>query len=125
MSVSALRRRPAWEALEQHYQKIKGVHFRQLFADDQKRGARLAADAAGIYFDYSKNRITDEMVKLLLQLARESGLRERIDAMFRGERINISERRTVLHIALRAPRGATIVVDGRNVVPDPACRPCS
>jgi glucose-6-phosphate isomerase len=118
MSVSALRMRPAWEALEQHYHKIKGVHLRQLFAEDRKRGERLVVEAAGIYFDYSKNRITDETVRLLLQLAHESGLRERIDAMFRGDRINVSESRAVLHVALRAPRGATIVVDGRNVVSD-------
>jgi glucose-6-phosphate isomerase len=118
MSVSALRMRPAWKALEQHHDRIKGVHLRQLFAEDRKRGERLVVEAAGIYFDYSKNRITDETLRLLLQLARESGLRERIDAMFRGDRINVSEGRAVLHVALRAPRGATIVVDGRNVVPD-------
>src|SRR5262245_12982719 len=89
----------------------------KLFADDPKRGERLTAEAAGIFLDYSKNRITDETVKLLLQLAEESGLRARIDAMFRGEKINITENRAVLHVALRTPRGATIVVDGENVVP--------
>jgi glucose-6-phosphate isomerase len=118
MSVSALRRGPAWGALERHHRKIEGAHLRQLFAEDQKRGERLAVEAAGVYFDYSKNRITDETVRLLLQLADESALRERIDAMFRGDRINVSENRSVLHVALRAPRGATIVVDGRNVVLD-------
>ena len=118
MSVSALRLRPAWAALEKHYHKIKDVHLRQLFAEDRERGERLAVEAAGIYFDYSKNRITDETLRLLLQLAQESGLRERIDAMFRGDKINVSENRAVLHVALRAPRGAAIVHDGRNVVPD-------
>src|SRR5947207_14271896 len=102
MSVSALRKRPAWEALERHYRKIEGAHLRQLFAEDHKRGERLAVEAAGIYFDYSKNRITDETVRLLLQLADQSGLREHIDAMFRGDRINVSENGWVLHIALRA-----------------------
>ena len=93
------------------------MHLRKLFADDPKRGTRLTAEAVGIFLDYSKNRITDETLKLLLQLAEESGLRARIDAMFRGEKINITENRAVLHVALRAPRGATIVVDGENVVP--------
>jgi glucose-6-phosphate isomerase len=114
MSVSPLRMRPAWKALEQHYHKIEGVHLRQLFAEDRKRGERLVVEAAGIYLDYSKNRITDETVRLLLQLAHESRLRERVDAMFRGDRINVSESRAVLHVALRAPGGATIVVDGRR-----------
>jgi glucose-6-phosphate isomerase len=113
-----LRRRPAWALLEKHYQKLKAVHLRQLFADDRERGESLAIEAAGLYLDYSKNRITDETLRLLLQLARESGLRERIDAMFRGDRINVSENRAVLHVALRAPRGTTIMHDGRNVVPD-------
>jgi glucose-6-phosphate isomerase len=114
---SALRTRPAWVALEKHYRKMAEVHLRQLFAEDGSRGERLAVEAAGIYLDYSKNRITDETLKLLLQLAGESGLRERIDAMFRGDRINITENRAVLHVALRAPRGATIPLDGENVVP--------
>ena len=113
-----LRSRPAWALLEKHYQKLKGVHLRQLFADDRGRGERLAIEAAGVYLDYSKNRITDETLQLLLQLALKSGLRDRIDAMFRGDKINVSENRAVLHVALRAPRGATILHDGRNVVPD-------
>jgi glucose-6-phosphate isomerase len=117
-SLSALRGRPAWGLLEQHYQNLRPVHLRELFADDRGRGERLAIEAAGIYLDYSKNRVTDETLRLLLQLARESGLRDRIDAMFRGDKINVSESRAVLHVALRAPRGATIVHDGRNVVPD-------
>jgi glucose-6-phosphate isomerase len=117
-SVPALRMRPAWALLERHYREIKRLHLRQLFARDRERGDRLAAEAAGVYFDYSKNRITDETLKLLLQLARESGLRERIDAMFRGDKINVSENRAVLHVALRAPPGASIFQDGRNVVPE-------
>src|SRR5882757_5273935 len=102
MSVPALRMRPAWESLEKHYQKVEGLHLRQLFAEDPKRGEKLAVEAAGIYLDYSKNRITDETLRLLLRLAHESGLRDRIDAMFRGDKINVSENRAVLHIALRA-----------------------
>src|SRR5271165_5713486 len=109
--------RPAWKALEAHHQKVGELHLRKLFADDPKRGERLTVEAMGIYLDYSKNRITDETLKLLLQLAEESGLRARIDAMFRGERINVTENRPVLHVALRAPKGASIVVDGENVVP--------
>ena len=116
--VSPLRSRPAWALLEQHYQKLKRVHLRQLFAADHGRGERLTSEAAGVYLDYSKNRITDETLQLLLQLAQESGLRDRIDAMFRGDKINVSEKRAVLHVALRAPRGATILHDGRNVVPE-------
>src|ERR1700720_1960970 len=117
-SMPLLRRRPAWALLEKHYQKLKAVHLRQLFADDRKRGESLAIEAAGLYLDYSKNRITDETIRLLLQLAQESGLRERIDAMFRGDKINVSEKRAVLHVALRAPRAASIVLDGQNVVPE-------
>ena len=113
-----LTERAAWKALEGHYQKIREVHLRSLFADDPKRGERFTAEAIGIFLDYSKNRITDETLKLLLQLAEEIGLRERIDAMFRGEKINITENRAVLHVALRAPRNASIVVDGQNVVPE-------
>jgi glucose-6-phosphate isomerase len=109
--------RPAWKALEAHHRKIRELHLRKLFTDDPKRGERFATEAAGLYLDYSKNRITDETVKLLLQLAEECGLRARIDAMFRGEKINITENRAVLHVALRAPKGASIVVDGKNVVP--------
>src|SRR5258707_7391728 len=104
-----LTSRPAWKALEAHHQKTRDLHLRQLCADDPKRGERLTLEAAGLYFDYSKNRITDETLKLLLQLANESDLRARIDAMFRGEKINITENRAVLHIALRAPKGASII----------------
>jgi glucose-6-phosphate isomerase len=110
-------KRPAWKALEDHYKSIQKTHLRNLFADDPKRGERLTVEALGIYLDYSKNRVTDETLKLLLQLAEESGLKARIDAMFRGEKINITEKRAVLHVALRAPRGTSIVVDGENVVP--------
>ena len=111
-------RRTAWSALASHYKTVSKLHLRQLFADDPKRGERLAVEAVGLYLDYSKNRVTDETLKLLLQLAEESGLRARIDAMFRGERINITEKRAVLHVALRAPRDASIVVEGKNVVPE-------
>jgi len=109
---------PAWKALEQHHRSIGAAHLRELFASDPDRGKRLTVEAAGVYLDYSKNRITDETVPLLVSLANECGLRDRIDAMFRGERINVSENRSVLHVALRAPRDASIVVDGKNVVPD-------
>jgi glucose-6-phosphate isomerase len=109
--------RAAWNALNAHYREVKSLHLRELFANDPKRGERLTADAAGIYLDYSKNRITDETLRLLLQLADESGLRARIDAMFNGEKINTSESRAVLHVALRAPRGQSILVDGEDVVP--------
>jgi glucose-6-phosphate isomerase len=112
-----ITQRPAWKALEAHYQKLRGLHLRKLFADDPTRGERMTVESAGLYLDYSKNRITDETLKLLLKLAEEADLRARIDAMFRGEKINITEKRAVLHTALRAPRGATIVVDGENVVP--------
>jgi glucose-6-phosphate isomerase len=118
MSLSPLRDRKAWIALEKHLQAIKGVHLRQLFARDGARGERLAAEGVGVYLDYSKNRINDETIGLLLGLADECGLRERIDAMFRGDKINVSEKRAVLHVALRAPRGADIRVDGANVVPE-------
>src|SRR5579864_1852121 len=107
----------AWSALASHYKTVSKLHLQQLFADDPKRGERLAVEAVGLYLDYSKNRVTDETMRLLLQLAEESGLRARIDAMFHGERINITEKRAVLHVALRAPRGSSIVVDGENVVP--------
>jgi glucose-6-phosphate isomerase len=117
-SVPPLTSRPAWKALQAHHDKVRELHLRELFADDAKRGERLAIEAAGLYLDYSKNRITDETLKLLLQLAEESGLQARIDAMFRGEKINITENRAVLHVALRAPREASIVVDGQNVVPE-------
>src|ERR1700720_1868919 len=108
----------AWNALAAHHQSVRELHLRQLFADDPKRGERMTVEAVGVYLDYSKNRITDETLRLLLRLAHESGLRERIDAMFRGEKINVSENRAVLHVALRAPRGATILHDGENVVPE-------
>jgi glucose-6-phosphate isomerase len=120
--ADAITRRPApkrqaWKDLGAHYKKVGETHLRQLFADDPKRGERLTVEAVGLFLDYSKNRITDETVKLLIRLAEESQLRERIDAMFRGDKINLTEKRAVLHTALRAPRDATIVVDGENVVP--------
>jgi glucose-6-phosphate isomerase len=118
MAGSPLRTaRPAWKALTAHHQQVRDLHLRQLFADDPTRGERMTVEAVGLYLDYSKNRITDETLQLLLQLAEESGLRARIDAMFRGDKINITEDRAVLHVALRAPRGTSIVVDGENVVP--------
>ena len=113
-----LTERPAWKALKAHYDGIRNLHLRRLFADDPRRGERMTAEAAGIYLDYSKNRITAETLRLLLDLAEAVGLRARIDAMFRGEEINVSEQRAVLHVALRAPRGASILVDGENVVPE-------
>src|SRR3984893_1930603 len=116
-SSARLTQLPAWRALSEHYDQIKNVHLRQLFADDPQRGERLAAEAVGLYLDYSKNRVTDETLKLLFQLAEESGLRGRIHAMFRGDKINITENRAVLHVALRAPKGTSIVVDGEDVVP--------
>ena len=109
---------PAWRALQAHYEKIKDVQLRQLFADDQKRGERLTAEGPRLYLDYSKNRVTDETMSLLVQLARERGVADRRDAMFRGEKINITEKRAVLHVALRAPRGLQITVDGKDVVAD-------
>jgi glucose-6-phosphate isomerase len=112
-----LTERPAWKALEAHYQQVRKLHLRELFDDDPGRGERMTTEAVGLYLDYSKNRLTGETLKLLLQLAAESGLRARIDAMFRGEKINLTEKRAVLHVALRAPKGAVIVVDGENVVP--------
>jgi glucose-6-phosphate isomerase len=117
MSIPALQTRPAWASLEHHFQQMKGLHLRQLFAEDPKRGENLAIEAAGIYLDYSKNRITGETLKLLLQLAQESAMRERIDAMFSGERINVSENRAVFHVALRAPRGGSFMHEGENVAP--------
>src|SRR5215469_12960298 len=111
-------KRSAWSALASHYNSVSKLHLRQLFADDPKRGQRMAIEAVGLYLDYSKNRVTDETLKLLGQLAEESGLRARIEAMFRGDKINITEKRAVLHVALRAPRDASILVDGKNVVPE-------
>ena len=104
--IQPVTARPAWKALEAHCASVRDLHLRQLFADDPTRGERLAAEAAGLYLDYSKNRITDETLELLVRLAEESGLRARIDAMFRGEKINVTENRAVLHVALRAPQGA-------------------
>src|SRR5690348_588295 len=112
-----LTSRPSWKALQAHQEKMRDVHLRTLFADDAKRGERMTAEAAGIFLDYSKNRVTDETLALLRALAEESGLRERIDAMFRGDKINITEDRAVLHVALRAPKGTSIIVDGEDVVP--------
>ncbi len=112
-----LTARPAWKALEGHYRQLRDAHLRQLFADDPARGERLTVGAAGIFLDYSKNRVIDETLRLLVRLAEESGLRARIDAMFRGEKINATEGRAVLHVALRAPKGTTIRVDGEDVVP--------
>src|SRR5262249_3102823 len=109
--------RPSWKALESHYQEVSKLHLRNLFAEDSKRGERMTVEAVGLYLDYSKNRITDKTLELLFRLAEESGLQSRIDAMFRGEKINVTENRAVLHTALRAPRDASIVVDGENVVP--------
>jgi glucose-6-phosphate isomerase len=117
-SIRPVTERAAWKALEAHCPQVRNLHLRELFAADPRRGERMNAEAAGIYLDYSKNRVTDETLKLLLQLAGESGLRARIDAMFRGDKINVSEGRAVLHVALRAPRDASIVVDGENVVPE-------
>jgi glucose-6-phosphate isomerase len=116
-AIQPVTARPAWKALEAHCASLRGLHLRKLFADDPRRGERMVAEAAGLYLDYSKNRVTDETMQRLVRLADESGLRARIDAMFRGEKINVSEGRAVLHVALRAPRGASIVVDGANVVP--------
>jgi glucose-6-phosphate isomerase len=118
MGVQSLRRRAAWAFLDDHYQIIKQRHLRQLFAEDPARGTRMAVEAAGLYLDYSKNRITDETLKLLVQLAEQSGLRAHIDAMFEGDEINVSEHRAVLHVALRAPRGARFMHNGKNVVPE-------
>src|SRR5258708_8742864 len=108
----------AWNSLQAHYGKARALHLRDLFAGDPERGQRLTAEAEGIYLDYSKNRVTGETIKLLTQLAGESGLRQRIDAMFSGEKINRTENRAVLHVALRAPAGASIKVDGKDIVPD-------
>jgi glucose-6-phosphate isomerase len=116
-ALAPLTQRPAWKALQTHFQKVRDLHLRKLFADDPRRGDRLTLEAEGIYLDYSKNRVTDETLKLLLELAEESGLRSRTEAMFRGDKINVTEGRAVLHVALRAPENASIVVDGENVVP--------
>src|SRR6185503_246509 len=117
-AIKPLTKRPAWKALAAHCKKSGTLHLGKLFSADPKRGERMTAEAAGLFLDYSKNRVTAQTLKLLLRLAEESGLQARVDAMFRGEKINITEERAVLHVALRAPRGASIVVDGRDVVPD-------
>jgi len=116
--IIPLSERPAWKALRQHHAEIQNMHLRQLFGDDPRRGERFAFEALGLYFDYSKNRITDETIGLLLELANQSGLRERIDAMFSGEKINVTEKRAVLHVALRTMKDESIMVDGTNVVPE-------
>src|SRR4029450_9278762 len=108
----------AWRALENHYDEMRSRHLRELFAHDPARGERMTAEAAGVFLDYSKNRVDDETLRLLIEVAEQSGVRERLDAMFRGEKINVTEKRAVLHVALRAPKGASIMVDGKNVVPE-------
>src|SRR5215471_7736700 len=115
-SIPNLRDRPAWSALAKHYQAIQGLHLRELFASEAGRGERLVTEGAGLFLDYSKNRITDETLTLLLALAEQSGLAERTTAMFTGERINVSENRSVLHVALRMPKGSSLIVDGVDVV---------
>jgi glucose-6-phosphate isomerase len=115
--VTRLTDRPAWKALKAHHKRIAKLDLRTLFEKDARRGERMTAEAVGLYLDYSKNLATDETLELLVRLADESGLRGRIDAMFKGEKINITEKRAVLHVALRAPEGASICVDGENVVP--------
>jgi len=115
--IAPLTERGAWKALETHFKSVRQLHLRKQFADDPQRGERMTAEAVGFYLDYSKNLVTDETLRLLLQLAEESGLRGRIDSMFSGEKINITEDRAVLHVALRAPQETSIVVDGENVVP--------
>jgi glucose-6-phosphate isomerase len=117
-SIPSFTRREAYKALQTHYKQIRTTHLRALFGDDPERGTRMTAEAAGLFLDYSKNRVTDETIRLLIKLAEESGLRQRIDAMFKGEKINITEKRAVLHVALRAPKGTSILVDGKDVVPE-------
>ena len=117
-ALKPLTKQKGWKALQTHYKKVRELHLRDLFADDPQRGERMTAEAAGLFLDYSKNRITDETLKLLVRAGGGIGLcKSRIDAMFRGEKINVTEKRAVLHVALRAPQGASIVVDGENVVP--------
>src|SRR5882762_636794 len=118
VSPAQLTSLPAWRALAEHFEQVKDVHLRELFAADPRRGDRLATEAVGLYLDYSKHRVTDETLRLLVRLAAARGLRARIDAMYSGEKINTTEDRAVLHIALRAPRDAHILVDGHDVVPD-------
>ena len=118
MNLLPLKQRSAWKALETHYQKVHNLHLRELFSSDETRGEKFSLEASGLYFDYSKNRLTDETLPLLFRLAEESGLKARIEAMFQGEKINVTEKRAVLHVALRAPKGSSILVDGVNVVPE-------
>ena len=118
MSASDLTGTPEWAALARHYETLQTAHLRELFAADPDRGTRLTLEAEGLYLDFSKHRVTDETIQLLVALAERAGLRERIDAMFAGEHINVTEDRAVLHVALRAPRGERIVTDGHDVVPD-------
>ncbi len=118
LTIVSLRSRPAWKALEEHCAKVRNLHLRQLFAEDPQRSQRFTLQAMGFYFDYSKNRITSETISLLVELAEQSGLRQHIDAMFAGEKINVTEQRAVLHVALRAPKGAQILLDGVDVVPE-------
>ena len=115
--IGPLTERKSWKALQDHHKKVSRLHLRDLFASDPTRGERLTAEAVGIFLDYSKNRITDETLKVLIQLAEQSDLEGKVRAMFLGEKINITENRAVLHVALRAPRNASIMVDGKNVVP--------
>ena len=117
-TTQSLTKRPAWKSLQSHYQQIKDIHLRQLFADDPQRGERFVIDSPDIYLDYSKNRVSDETIQLLIKLADECGLRDRINAMFKGEIINVTEKRAVLHTALRAPEGEQILLDGVDVVAD-------
>ncbi len=116
-TTTPLTQRAPWKALEEHYEQVRTLHLRELFEQDATRGERFAQEALGIYLDYSKNRITDETLRLLFSLAESSGLRDRINAMFSGEKINVTEKRAVLHVALRAPKDESIIVDGENVVP--------
>ena len=116
--LEPLTQRKAWKALQNHYKKVRALRLRDLFSEDLGRGERMTAEAVGLFLDYSKNRITDKTLKLLIRLAEESGLESRIDAMFRGDKINVTEKRAVLHVALRAPRDASILLDGKNVVPE-------
>src|SRR4029077_8244702 len=118
MPASTLTDRPAWKALQAHYNQIRNRHLRTLFSEDPKRGERLTVEYAGLYFDYSKHRVTDETMRLLLALAEDRGLRAGMDDVLRGDKINATEKRAVLHVALRAPRGASILIDGKNVVPE-------
>jgi glucose-6-phosphate isomerase len=113
---TTLPRRQTWKALQTHYKSMQAMHLRTLFTEDPQRGGRMTMEAVGVLLDYSKNRITDETIRLLVELAKESGLPEGIEAMFRGEKINVTENRAVLHVALRAPREASIMVDGENIV---------